>query len=137
MSALEWATLIISAIGGLTGLGSLIFTYLQWEKIKVKVTMISNSGLAFEVLPAWYTSRMMNDDWVFGLLTVDGRLLVIQRIRSVSSDGQWMDVELLEKNDFARDLTGFGVPVFAVAGDRVSASIQISTIVAAMDLQTS
>jgi hypothetical protein len=137
MSGIEWATLIIAAIGGITGLGSLWFTYLQWQKIKAKVTMIGNSSLAFEVLPAWYTGRMMNDEWIFGLLTTDGRLLVIHRVVSVSSDGKWMDVELFEKTDFSLDLTEYGIPVFAVASDRTSASVQISTIVAAMDLQTS
>jgi hypothetical protein len=134
---MEWATLIIAAIGGITGLWSLRFTHLQWQKIREKVTMISDSSLAFEVLPAWYTGRMMNDEWIFGLLTVDGRVLVIQKVTSVSSDGKWMDVALVEKTDFSIDLTGYGAPVFAVAGDRVSASVQISTIVAAIDLQTS
>lgn len=137
ISGIEWATLIVAAIGGITGLGSLWFTYLQWVKIKAKVTMISNSGLAFEVLPAWYTGRMMSDEWIFGLLTADGRLLVIHRVVSVSSDGKWMDVELVEKTDCSLDLTGYGMPIFAVAGDRTSASVQISAIVAAVDLQTS
>jgi hypothetical protein len=137
MSSTEWATLIIAAIGGITGLGSLWFTHLQWEKIKAKVTMISNSSLAFEVLPAWYTGRMMDDEWLFGLLTSDGRLIVIKRVKSVSSDGKWMDVDLAERSDVSMDLTGYGMPVFAIAADRTSASVQISTIVAAIDLQTS
>lgn len=137
MSGIEWAALIISAIAGITGLGSFWFTHLQWEKIKAKVTMISNSSLAYEVLPAWYTVRMMDDEWLFGLLTSDGRLIVIQRVTAVSSDGKWMDVELVERSDVSIDLTEYGMPVFAVAGDRISASVQISTIVAAIDLQTS
>jgi hypothetical protein len=137
MSSTEWATPIIAAIGGITGLGSLWFTHLQWEKIKAKVTMISNSRLAYEVLPTWYTVRMMDDEWLFGLLTSDGRLIVIKRVKAVSSDGKWMDVELVEKTDVSLDLKAYGMPVFAVAADRTFASVQISTIVAAIDLQTS
>lgn len=137
MSDNDWATLIIAAIGGITALVSLGFTHLQWQKIKAKVTMISNSSVAFDVLPAWYTGRMMNDEWLFGLLTADGRLIVIKRIKSVSSDGKWMDVELVERGDVSMDLTGYGMPVFSIAADRISASVQISTIVAAIDLQAS
>ena len=53
MSEVEWATLVIAAIGGVTGLGSLWFTHLQWEKIKAKVVLLSSNERAFEVVPAW------------------------------------------------------------------------------------
>ena len=92
MTAQEWVTLVISAIGGITGLGSLWFTHLQWTKIKAKVTFLTSSVHAFEVVPAWYTQRMMTDDWLFGLLTADGRVIAITRISAVSSDGKWMTV---------------------------------------------
>ena len=38
------------------------FTFYQWKKIKRKIGMISVSGKAIEILPAWYTSRMMPID---------------------------------------------------------------------------
>lgn len=137
MTGLEWATLIIAGIGGITGLCSLWFTHLQWEKIKAKVTLLTNSDHAFEVVPAWYTGRMMTDDWLFGLLTSDGRVIAITRITAVSSDGKWMTVELAESDQLPPDLSKYGVPVFAVAHDRATASVQIESVVAAMDLQTS
>lgn len=99
--------------------------------------MLSDSGKAFEVVPTWYTTRMMDDYWLFGLLTNDGRVIVIKQVAAISDDGKWMDVELAEKDDVTRDLKEFGNPVFAVAADRVSASVRIDSIVAAVDLQTS
>jgi hypothetical protein len=137
MTGLEWATLIIAGIGGITGLSSLWFTHLQWEKIKAKVTLLTNSEHAFEVVPAWYTSRMMTDDWLFGLLTSDGRMIAITRITAVSSDGMWMPVELAENDQLSSDLSKYGIPVTAVAQDRTKASVQIDSVVAAMDLQSS
>lgn len=137
MSEVEWATLVIAAIGGVTGLGSLWFTHLQWEKIKAKVVLLSSNERAFEVVPAWYTNRMMTDDWLFGLLTADRRLIVITRITAVSSDGKWMTVELAEQDQLPSDMTKYGIPVFAVAEDRTKASVKIDSIVAAMELQTS
>ena len=79
----------------------------------------------------------MTDDWLFGLLTADRRLIVITRITAVSSDGKWMTVELAEKDQLPCDLMKYGIPVFAVAEDRTQASVKIDSIVAAMELQTS
>lgn len=76
----------------LIALISLYFSYSNWQKVKNKITMINEAGEALEILPAWYTSRMMTDHWAFGLLTTDGRTLVINRVLSVSDDGKWMDV---------------------------------------------
>ena len=59
MTGLEWAPLIVGGIGGITVLGSLWFTHLKWEKIKAKVTLLTSIEHAFEVVPAWYTARMM------------------------------------------------------------------------------
>lgn len=137
MTGLEWPTLIIAGIGGITGLGSLWFTHLQWEKIKAKVTLLTKSEHAFEVVPTWYTGRMMTDDWLFGLLTSDGRVIAITRITAVSSDGKWMTVELAENDQLPSDLSKYGLPVFAVAQDRTRASVQINSVVAAIDLQSS
>lgn len=61
--------------------------------------MLQDSGAAFEVLPAWYTRRMMDDNWLFGLQTSDGKVIVMRRIKAVSDDAQWMDVELAERSD--------------------------------------
>lgn len=126
MTGLEWANLIISGIVGITGLGALWFTNLKWKKINAKVTFLTNIEHAFEVVPAWYTGRMMADDWLFGLLTSDGRVIAITRITAVSSDGKWMTVELAENDQLPSDLSKYGLPVFAVAQDRTRASVGLT-----------
>ena len=125
----------IAVIGAITGLGSLWFTERQWRKINKKIAMLTDASAASEVLPALYTKRMMQDQWYFGLQTSDGHVIAISRIKSISDDGQWMDVELLT-TDEAPDLAGRKL-VTAVADDRREASIKISSIVAAYDIVTS
>ncbi|MCG9024187.1 hypothetical protein LH417_14905 [Laribacter hongkongensis] len=125
----------LSILGALTGLASLWLSNEQWKKIKAKIGMLSDAGKAVEILPAWYTSRMMQDQWYFGLVTTDGNTIAIGKITAISDDGKWMDVELL---------TADGVPnekgtkfITAVADDRRSASIQIEKIVMAYEIVTS
>lgn len=136
----EWIALfgVIAALisAGFTA-WSLWFTHKQWQKIKSKVAMINDSGKASEVLPAWYTARMMRDNWLFGLLTSDGRIVVIKQITAISDDGKWMDVQLAETDEVEGIKFGGGTFICAVAADRVQASLQIAHIVAALDLQTS
>lgn len=140
----EITTLIIGGVGsvtgivgGVTGIVSAWISCLQWRKINKKIAMLQDSGAAFEILPAWYTRRMMDDRWLFGLQTNDGKIIIIRRIKAVSDDAQWMDVELAERDDAERLTEDRGALVFAVAGDRTEASIRISNIVAAYDLDTS
>lgn len=125
----------IAIIGALTGLGSLWFTERQWRKINKKIAMLTDASSASEVVPAWYTERMMEDEWYFGLQTSDGHVIAISRIKSISDDGQWMDVELLTKDEVP-ELAGRKL-VTAVADDRRKASVKISNIVAAYDIVTS
>ena len=140
MTPSDWIALVSAAIALISaviaGL-SLKFSYEQWQKVKAKIGMITDWGKASEVLPAWYTGRMMSDDWLFGLLTIDGRTLVVTRINALSDDGKWLDVDLSTKEYTSLPETDKQRHVFAIAGDRTSASIQVSTIVAAMELQTS
>lgn len=125
-----WAAVAVSA-------GAAIFTWLEWRKINRKIAMLDDAGAAAEVLPTWYTSRMMMDHWLFGLLTADGRVIAITRIRSISDDGEWMDVELATSDDLGGLDANFKPAITAVAEDRTRASVKISNIVAAMELQTS
>ena len=127
--------MLIAVIGALTGLGSLWFTERQWRKINKKIAMITDANTAIDVLPAWYTKRMMQDEWYFGLQTSDGHVIAISRITSISDDGQWMDVEMLTSDEGAR-LDG-RQPIYAIADDRRAASVRISNIVAAYDIATS
>jgi len=127
--------IIVSIVSALTALGSLWFTEKEWRKINKKIGMLSDAGAALEVLPAWYTQRMMQDQWYFGLRTTDGHVIAISRITAISDDGKWMDVNLLTDDEVPDDKsTRF---ITAVADDRRSASIQIEKIIIAYDLVTS
>lgn len=139
MSSSDWIALagvLVSALSlGVAG-WSLWFTHVQWQKVKKKVAMLDDAGMASEILPAWYASRMMRDWWLFGLLTADGRLIAIRRITAVSDDGKWMDVELAEADDVEHLDERYQL-VTAVVPDRLGASVQIASIVAAIELQSS
>lgn len=124
----------IAAIGGLAGVVSAFVAWVQWRKVNRKIGMLSDVSKAAEVLPAWYTTRMMTDHWLFGLLTTDGRTLAITKIKAVSDDGVWMDVELATRDDFGEHGEQLGTVVYAVAADRIDASIRIASIVAAVEL---
>jgi len=78
---------------------------------------------------------MMQDEWLFGLITNDGQVIVIKKIRSLSDDGKWMDVELATWDGTILIPPEFGRTIYAVAEDRAIASVQIRNIVAALDLQ--
>ena len=44
---------VLSIIGAVTGLASLWLSNEQWKKVKSKIGMLSDSGKAAEILPAW------------------------------------------------------------------------------------
>ncbi len=91
---------------------------------------------AVKLLPAWFTSRMMTDQWVFGLLTVTGQVIVISCIESIirAADGTlWLDVEMHQQS------IGVADPIFREKGffaptSRTTASINANHIVAAFEL---
>lgn len=126
---------ILSVIGVGTGLASLWLSNEQWKKVKAKIGMISEAGKATEILPAWYTERMMMDQWYFGLVTTDGHTIAINNITAISDDGKWMDVDLLT-SDEVPDKTDITF-ITAIADDRRSASIQIDKIIMAYEIVTS
>ena len=126
----------IGTIGGIVGILSALVTVHQWWKVNKKIAMLNDASKVAEVLPAWYTERMMKDDWLFGLLTSDGRTIAIRRITAVSDDAKWMDVELATAEQAQAVAQRHLNLVSAVADDRSTASIQIATIVTALDLQT-
>lgn len=129
--------IVISIIGAVTGLTSLWLSNEQWKKVKAKIGMLSSAGKAAEILPAWYTSRMMQDQWYFGLVTADGHTIAIGRISAISDDGKWMDVELLTSDEVPNNKDKGHKFITAVADDRRSASIQIEKIVMAYEIVTS
>jgi len=54
----DWISIVSLILAG----GSLWFTYQQWRKIERKIGMVDDWSKASELLPAWYTSRMMSED---------------------------------------------------------------------------
>lgn len=127
-------TTILSIIAVITGLSSLWLSNEQWKKVRAKVGMISDAGKAIEVLPTWYTERMMTDYWTFGLMTESGKTIVIHRIMGISDNGKWMDVELASpENNFAKQIDF----ITAKTNERTTASIQIDKIILAYELSSS
>lgn len=135
--ALAWIGAIGGIIGAVAGIGSAVFAGMEWRKVSRKIAMESDWTRAAEILPAWYTTRMMSDQWCFGLWTVSGQMIAITKIKSLSDDAEWMDVELAEAGDLPKPYADKPDVIVAVASDRTSASIKIANIVAATDLWTS
>lgn len=129
--------MVLGTIGGVTGLLSAGIAVHQWWKVNKKLAMLTDASKAAELVPAWYTERMMCDDWLFGLLTDDGRTIAVRRITAVSDDGKWMDVEMATHDELGSIKNGSASIVNAVADDRRSASVQVAAIVAAIELQAS
>ena len=135
--ALAWIGAIGGIIGAVAGIGSAVFAWMEWRKVNRKIAMESDWTRAAEILPAWYTSRMMSDYWLFGLWTVSGQMIAITRITGVSVDGEWLDVDLANKDELAmRDDDELRI-IYNVTGDRPSASVKIANIVTAMEIRTS
>lgn len=134
------ASLVISSIGALGGIAGFVSAYVsyqEWRKVNRKVAMLEDSGAAFEVVPAWYTSRMMNDYWLFGLQMANGQTFAVNQIDAISSDGVWMDVTLATSDEVSHVEQRYEPIMVAVADDRRSASLRIDRIQSAFDLQTS
>lgn len=113
-------------------LAALAFGYWQWRKVRRSPTSVTGINDAAARLPAWFTERMMGDDWMFGLHMNDGSTLPIRKITALTSDIQWMDVELMTTLEVPVDCQNDRM-VYAVAGDRTSASVQINKVVFAYE----
>jgi hypothetical protein len=99
----------------------------------MEVTMADKS----EILPAWFTERMIDDVWSFGLLMRDGTIIGIQAIQSIqkASDGSiWLDVRLMDPSDGTEEWLGKFDKTFIAPTSRLEASINASHIMAAFEL---
>lgn len=136
LKAESWSA-IASIASFLVASGALWYTHKQWKKINTKIAMIADSGKVAEILPAWYTQRMMHESWLFGLYTCDGRVVLITSIAAVSDDGAWLDVELADPDTGKVLNTKFPQCIFSVDEQRTRASVRVDSIVSAVDLQAS
>ena len=91
-----------------------------------------------DLIPAWFTGRMMDDVWGFRLMLENGTVIAIECIDKVvqAKDGSlWLDVQLLDHpgNSDLDDDKIFIAP----HSDRPCASINASKVVAAFEICTS
>ena len=90
-----------------------------------------------DLLPAWFTGRMMGDSWHFGLLMVTNHLFYVQSITAIRKDANgdlWLDVELWQGGN---ELLASKVPNATFVGaptSRTSATLNARHIVAALEL---
>ena len=87
-----------------------------------------------KLLPAWFTYRMLDDSWHFGLLMITGDIIAIQWIDSIKQDASgnlWLDATLTD--NFLHDNIQ-GHKVFTAPTSRNRISINSSHVVAAFEL---
>ena len=90
-----------------------------------------------DLLPAWFTERMLSDTWNFGLLMATGDIIAIQYIHSITQDASgnlWLDAKL--QNDCIKDSV-MGHKIFVAPTSRDNISINSSHVVAAFELADS
>lgn len=94
---------------------------------------------ATRLLPAWFTARMMTDNWSFGLLLTTGQVLCIHAIDNIvqAADGSiWLDVEMQSEGSWGLpdDTSISGVPALVSPTSRTKASVNAASVVAAFEL---
>lgn len=85
-------------------------------------------------LPPWFTSRLMEEEFYYGLLTTSGTIIGIDLIRGFSQmpDGSiWMDVSLIG-GKVPDNLSN--MPYLISPSQPSTATININQIIAAFDL---
>lgn len=89
------------------------------------------------LLPAWFTPRMLDDEWAFGLLLVTGVVLGISHIERVvqAADGSlWLDVDMMENYASVSIHKDFWSSVVVAPTSRLRASVNAAHVVAAVEL---
>lgn len=90
-----------------------------------------------DLLPAWFTGRMIEDTWYFGLLMITGDVITIQCINSIEQDASgnlWLDATLYEQDPY-NNISGH--KIFDNECSRKKISINSSHVVAAFELADS
>lgn len=88
-----------------------------------------------KLLPAWFTSRMLDDTWNFGLLMITGDIIAIQYINSIKQDANgniWLDATLQDDHYFDEEIQSH--KVFIAPTSRTNVSINSSHVMAAFEL---
>jgi hypothetical protein len=99
-----------------------------------------HEGVDNELLPAWFTERMMGEEWLFGLLTVTGDILAVRRINKITQDAAgrlWLDVRMAVYNEakgvYDEDDPKAGRLLLAPTA-RTDATINAAHVVAAFEM---
>lgn len=106
-----------------------------FEEIEAATQEIKENA---KLLPAWFTWRMMMDQWGFGLMLTNGAILAITTITKVTRDTSgalWLDVELMEglgPLPLQRKMAG---PIIYAPTTRLTASVAAAHVVAAFELK--
>ena len=91
-----------------------------------------------ELLPAWFTTRMMEDSWSFGLLLVTGQMLHIDSIDAIRGEpgNVWLDVTMGVEfpSDLKRNGDWADRIVSSPTKGRTTASINAAHVVMAVEL---
>lgn len=86
--------------------------------------------LATTRLP-WFIERCSSDIWYFGILVEGGITIGISTINSITEDGQWIDVQLLDRNF---DDGAFPMRILKASCEREAMSIKIDKIIGVFEL---
>lgn len=87
------------------------------------------------LLPAWFVPRMMQEDWVYGLIMASGSIIAVERVTAVRQavDGSlWLDVRLAPADDYWSG--NYDPSVFGAPSARRHASINCTHVAAAFEL---
>lgn len=85
------------------------------------------------LLPAWFASRMLYDQWHFGVMMTSGTIIGVEQIKSVRVDcsgNLWLDVNLLGSYGTKYPIQN----IFTAPTSRTMASINVSHIMAVFEL---
>jgi hypothetical protein len=90
--------------------------------------------LGYGLLPGWFSQRMLEDSWCFGILTSANQLIMIEYVERIwqAEDGSvWLDANLL-KGYSTRGLEQY--IVVQATTNRRRVSINTTHVVAAFEL---
>lgn len=134
ITGMDWANVVFQGLTFLIALAALLVSIHNWIKANEKRKLLTDPSEAFELVPAWFTKRMMTDHWYFALLLSNGKWILISQINSISSDGKWIDVELSEKGSSTLyDAIPEDQIISSLTNDRPRATIRAAEVVLATE----
>jgi hypothetical protein len=107
------------------------------SRLRVKESNEESSNATL-ILPSWFTQRMMEDSWQFGLMLSNGTTIAISGIKSLhldASGGIWIDVYMLDYSvDDLYVRTKELFYIWTSPTSRVEATINAAHVIAAFEI---